>query len=40
MTLIYTGQGPGCPPSTNKANKTICNEEYVCYMGVSDAINN
>lgn len=31
---ISTGQGPQCPPSTNKANKTICNEEYVCYMGV------
>lgn len=29
------GQGPQCPPSTNKANKTICNDEYVCYMGVS-----
>lgn len=28
------GQGSTCPPSTNKANKTICNEEYVCYMGV------
>ncbi|XP_017493589.1 PREDICTED: disintegrin and metalloproteinase domain-containing protein 10-like, partial [Rhagoletis zephyria] len=27
------GQGPQCPPSTNKANKTICNDEYVCYMG-------
>lgn len=30
------GQGPQCPPSTNKANKTICNDEYVCYMGVSN----
>ncbi|KAH7636469.1 hypothetical protein HUG17_10439 [Dermatophagoides farinae] len=27
------GCRPQCPPSTNKANKTICNEEYVCYMG-------
>ncbi|KAJ6222620.1 hypothetical protein RDWZM_001165 [Blomia tropicalis] len=27
------GQGPQCPPSTNKPNKTICNEESVCYMG-------
>ncbi|XP_055618727.1 uncharacterized protein LOC129763556 isoform X2 [Toxorhynchites rutilus septentrionalis] len=22
-----------CPPSVNKPNKTICNKEYVCYMG-------
>lgn len=22
-----------CPPSINKANKTICNKEFVCYMG-------
>ena len=24
---------PVCPPSINKPNKTICNKEYVCYMG-------
>lgn len=29
------GRSPQCPPSINKPNKTICNEEYVCYMGVS-----
>lgn len=29
------GRGPQCPPSINKPNKTICNEEFVCYMGVS-----
>ncbi|KAK0161436.1 hypothetical protein PV327_009906 [Microctonus hyperodae] len=27
------GRGPQCPPSVNKPNKTICNEEFVCYMG-------
>ncbi|XP_018900359.2 LOW QUALITY PROTEIN: uncharacterized protein Kul [Bemisia tabaci] len=27
------GKGPSCPPSINKPNKTICNEEYVCFMG-------
>ncbi|KAK4292187.1 hypothetical protein Pmani_035029 [Petrolisthes manimaculis] len=27
------GRGPQCPPSTNKPNKTICNEEFVCYKG-------
>lgn len=27
------GRSPQCPPSINKPNKTICNEEYVCYMG-------
>uniref|UniRef100_A0A182QZR1 ADAM10 endopeptidase n=1 Tax=Anopheles farauti TaxID=69004 RepID=A0A182QZR1_9DIPT len=27
------GQMPVCPPSINKPNKTICNKEYVCYMG-------
>ena len=29
------GRGPQCPPSVNKPNKTICNEEFVCFMGVS-----
>lgn len=29
------GRGPHCPPSINKPNKTICNEEFVCFMGVS-----
>lgn len=29
------GRGPHCPPSVNKPNKTICNEEFVCFMGVS-----
>ncbi|XP_065333192.1 disintegrin and metalloproteinase domain-containing protein 10 isoform X1 [Cloeon dipterum] len=27
------GRGPACPPSTNKPNKTVCNEEFVCFMG-------
>ncbi|ROT78498.1 putative disintegrin and metalloproteinase domain-containing protein 10 isoform X2 [Penaeus vannamei] len=27
------GRVPQCPPSTNKPNKTICNEEFVCYKG-------
>ncbi|GAB0087446.1 Disintegrin domain-containing protein [Sergentomyia squamirostris] len=27
------GQMPQCPPSVNKPNKTICNKEFVCYMG-------
>ncbi|XP_062562207.1 uncharacterized protein LOC134225837 isoform X2 [Armigeres subalbatus] len=27
------GNMPLCPPSVNKPNKTICNKEYVCYMG-------
>ncbi|KAK7069874.1 hypothetical protein SK128_009120 [Halocaridina rubra] len=27
------GRYPQCPPSTNKPNKTICNEEFVCYKG-------
>lgn len=29
------GLAPQCPPSINKPNKTICNDEFVCYMGVS-----
>lgn len=29
------GRGPQCPPSINKPNKTICNKEFVCFMGVS-----
>lgn len=29
------GSMPQCPPSVNKANKTICNKEFVCFMGVS-----
>ncbi|XP_068228100.1 LOW QUALITY PROTEIN: uncharacterized protein Kul [Palaemon carinicauda] len=27
------GRYAQCPPSTNKPNKTICNEEFVCYKG-------
>ncbi|XP_035212925.1 disintegrin and metalloproteinase domain-containing protein 10-like [Stegodyphus dumicola] len=27
------GQGPLCPPSTKKPNKTVCSEEFVCYNG-------
>ncbi|XP_058981264.1 uncharacterized protein LOC101900641 [Musca domestica] len=27
------GHMPQCPPSVNKPNKTICNKEFVCYMG-------
>lgn len=30
------GNAPQCPPSVNKPNKTICNNEFVCYMGVSN----
>lgn len=29
------GRMAQCPPSVNKANKTICNKEFVCFMGVS-----
>ncbi|KZC05932.1 Disintegrin and metalloproteinase domain-containing protein 10, partial [Dufourea novaeangliae] len=29
------GRTPYCPPSINKPNKTICNREFVCFMGVS-----
>lgn len=29
------GTMPQCPPSVNKPNKTICNNEFVCFMGVS-----
>jgi len=28
------GRSPYCPPSINKPNKTICNRELVCFMGV------
>jgi len=27
------GRAPSCPSSTNKPNKTICNDEFVCYKG-------
>ncbi|XP_057658475.1 disintegrin and metalloproteinase domain-containing protein 10-like [Diorhabda carinulata] len=27
------GRDPQCPPSINKPNKTICNKEFVCFMG-------
>jgi len=27
------GSGPKCPASNNKPNKTVCNEEFVCFMG-------
>lgn len=27
------GREPQCPPSVNKPNKTICNKEFVCFMG-------
>ncbi|XP_012281444.1 disintegrin and metalloproteinase domain-containing protein 10 [Orussus abietinus] len=27
------GRAPHCPPSINKPNKTICNQELVCFMG-------
>ncbi|CAG0898680.1 unnamed protein product, partial [Darwinula stevensoni] len=27
------GFRPTCPPSVNKPNKTICNEEFVCFKG-------
>ena len=29
------GSGPKCPLSSNKPNKTVCNEEFVCFMGVT-----
>lgn len=29
------GRAPHCPSSINKPNKTICNKELVCFMGVS-----
>lgn len=29
------GRSAYCPPSINKPNKTICNREFVCFMGVS-----
>ncbi|KAG1679187.1 Disintegrin and metalloproteinase domain-containing protein 10 [Nymphon striatum] len=32
LTLL-TGTGPKCPPSIHKPNRTICNDEFVCYMG-------
>ncbi|EEB13829.1 adam, putative [Pediculus humanus corporis] len=27
------GRSASCPPSVNKPNKTICNDEFVCFMG-------
>ncbi|XP_018321320.1 disintegrin and metalloproteinase domain-containing protein 10 [Agrilus planipennis] len=27
------GRSAHCPPSINKPNKTICNQEFVCFMG-------
>lgn len=27
------GHSPQCPPSINKPNKSVCNKEFVCYMG-------
>jgi len=27
------GSGPKCPASNNKPNKTVCNDEFVCFMG-------
>ncbi|XP_026682732.1 uncharacterized protein LOC103513829 [Diaphorina citri] len=27
------GRQPQCPPSINKPNKTVCNAEFVCFMG-------
>lgn len=29
------GRSAYCPPSINKPNKTICNREFVCFMGVN-----
>lgn len=29
------GRTPHCPASINKPNKTICNREFVCFMGVN-----
>ena len=28
------GRGVQCPPSIMKPNKTVCNEEFVCFQGV------
>ena len=27
------GAGPSCPASEMKPNKTVCNDEFVCYKG-------
>ncbi|XP_033331022.2 disintegrin and metalloproteinase domain-containing protein 10 isoform X1 [Megalopta genalis] len=32
-TSFCDGRTPHCPPSINKPNKTICNREFVCFMG-------
>ena len=29
------GRGVLCPQSIMKPNKTVCNEEFVCFQGVS-----
>ena len=28
------GSGVQCPPSVLKPNKTVCNQEFVCFQGV------
>ena len=33
-SAFCNGRTPHCPASVNKPNKTICNEEFVCYKGV------
>ena len=30
------GAAPACPMSALKPNKTVCNQEFVCYKGVSE----
>ncbi len=32
------GSGTACPPSILKPNKTVCNEEFVCFQGVSELL--
>ena len=34
------GSGTSCPPSQLKPNKTVCNQEFVCFLGVSNIVKN
>lgn len=35
LDAFCDGSGAACPPSILKPNKTICNKQNVCFMGVS-----